>query len=465
MGLLARIFTPSAVRAAEGEYRPGPYLLNGGWLSAAAGANWNWWQTGASLTPTANRSSMVQACQSAYAQTVAMCPGDHWRATGDGGRERVTTSALTRIIRAPNDYQTISDFLMNLCWSLNGDGNAYALATRNARAEIAALHLMHPKHCSPRIAEDGSIFYDLGGNEIVDRRFGPKLLVPARDVLHVRLHTPEHPLKGVTPLLAAALDIAASGAMMTQQLQFFMNQARPSTVLTTDLTLTREQVVMIRELWEEQSKGLNAGGTPILSAGLKPMQLATASKDAQLAEIMKMSDQNIALAFRVPLAILGIGPTPFASTEMLMQSWIASGLGFMLNHIEEAFGQLFGLSGYPNEYLELNTRALLRSSFKERIEGLAAAVIGGIMSPDEARGEEDLPLVADGAGASPRVQQQVVPLSYGMDMKPPDPAAAQPAPAPAPEAPAADEEEEADDAERSFPDAIFARLDQNSRLH
>ena len=42
-----------------------------------------------------------------------------------------------------------------------------------------------------------------------------------------------------------------------------------------------------------------------------------------------------------------------------MQSWIASGLGFALNHIEEAFGLLFRLRGMPDEYLEFDTKALL----------------------------------------------------------------------------------------------------------
>ena len=41
--------------------------------------------------------------------------------------------------------------------------------------------------------------------------------------------------------------------------------------------------------------------------------------------MMKLTDQHVALAFRVPLQILGIGGTPYASTELLMQCWIASG--------------------------------------------------------------------------------------------------------------------------------------------
>ena len=124
---------------------------------------------------------------------------------------------------------------------------------------------------------------------------------------------------------------------------------------------------------------------------------------------MKLPDQRIALAFRVPLAILGLGGTAYSSTELLMQSWIASGLGFALNHIEDAFGLLFNLKGQPDEYVEFDTKALLRSAFNVRIAALAQAVQGGIMAPNEARAEESLDSVK--FGDEPRVQQQVVPLS------------------------------------------------------
>jgi len=148
--------------------------------------------------------------------------------------------------------------------------------------------------------------------------------------------------------------------------------------------------------------------------------------------MLKITDQAVALAFRMPLQVLGIGGTTFSSTELLMQSWIASGLGFALNHIEEAFGQMFGLKGMPDEYLEFDTRALLRSAFKERIEGMTRGVIGGIFSSDEARDEFDLPATPGGHGKMPRVQQQVVPLSYGTEMEPPK-ALAAPAAAAAPD--------------------------------
>lgn len=424
MSILSRVLSPFR-RHKEGEYREGPYVLSEGVISARTGRYWNWWQSGYSLQPYGGPRAMVEACVSAYAQTVAMCPGGHWRKLGNGGREPVASSALSRIMKSPNEYQSISDFMLNLTRHLYSGGEAFALAVRNNRNEIAEMHLM--RDGKPVIAADGSIFYSLSGNEIVERRFDLSDPIPARDVLHVRLHTPRHPLKGESPVLAAALDLAMSGAALDQQTQFYLNQARPSFMLETDQQLSAEQTRDLRARWDEQTKGEGAGGTPILAWGLKAKAVTTTAQDGQLADLLKMTDQNVALAFRMPLQVLGLGGTAFASTESLMQSWIASGLGFALNHIEEAFGQLFRLSGFPDEYLEFDTRALLRSAFKDQIEGLRTGVIGGIYSPDEARAFVDLPEVEGGHGKMPRVQQQVVPLSYGSAMQPPTNAPAEPA--------------------------------------
>lgn len=421
-------------KATEGAYRPGPYPLDGGWLSASAGKLMNWWQTGASLQY-GESGAMVEACVGAYSQTVAMCPGAHKRSTGDGGTEIITTSALSRILKRPNEYESISDFLLNLTERLYRDGEAFGYAgARNDRGEVVEIHRM--RYGYPYVGTDGSIFYSLSGNEIAERRFDLSAPVPARDVLHVRLKTPRHPLKGVSPILAVALDQALSGAALNQQIAFYLNEAKPSFMLETDEKLTAEQTQALRARWDEQSKGDGAGGTPILTWGLKAKQVSTSAKDSTLADMLKLSDQNIALAFRMPLQVLGIGGTPFASTEALMSAWKSTGLGFALNHIEEAFGLLFRLKGQPDEYLEFDTDALLRSSFKEMIEALSAGT-HRVMTINEARSRIGLKKV-DG-GDEVRVQQQDVPLSYGENLQPPS---ATPAPI-AP--PANDDDEEPDE--------------------
>jgi HK97 family phage portal protein len=289
----------------------------------------------------------------------------------------------------------------------------------------------------PRVAENGEIFYSLEGNDIIARRLNGEELspVPMRDVLHVRLHVSRRfprPLMGESPLVSAYDDIGIGSAIAAQQTNFYRNQARPSAVLSTDLVLSKDQTQDLRDRWNDQAKGLHQGGTPILTAGLKVQPWSVGSKDAATADILKLSNEHIALAFRIPLQIFGIGGTTYSSTELLMQSWIASGLGFALNHIEEAFGVLFDLEGQPDEYVEFDTAALLRSSQKERIEALARGVQGGIFAPNEARNIEGFDSVK--FGDEPRVQQQVVPLSAAAAI-PAAPAAPASPPAPPSEAP------------------------------
>jgi HK97 family phage portal protein len=475
----------SVAKATEGAFRPGPYYLplTGGWLPD--GAPLNFWQCEIDPQGSGARSAMVEACVSAYSQTVAMCPGNHWRSNSKGGRDRVDNSALMRIMRHPNDYQSISDFMLNAVRALYLEGNAYALALRNSRFEIDSLHLMDSRQSFPQVAVTGDVFYTLAGNEIIQRRLdesggpfaGAKLIVPQRDVLHIHLHNDRRkpfPIRGESPLLAALTEMAATDAIRRQQLQFYSNQARPSAVLSTDQVMTRPQVDELRQMWNEQAKGLDGcgpGGVPILTAGLKVQPWGIAGKDAQVAEIMKLNADQIALAFRIPLQILGLASTAYQSTEALMQLWIASGLGFALNHIEESFGLLFQLKGVPDEYLELDTAALLRSMFKDRIEGLARAVQGGILAPNEARNLEGYDDVK--FGDEPRVQQQVVPLSAAaaIPVKPPGApgSGAHPPPAPGPGAPpsAAGETDQPkdydDNVRRNIARSLIASADEHRR--
>ena len=66
----------------------------------------------------------------------------------------MTTSALSRILRRPNDYQSRSDFLLKLAADLYRDGNTYALAQRNDRFEVAALHPFDPKQSQPLVGAE-----------------------------------------------------------------------------------------------------------------------------------------------------------------------------------------------------------------------------------------------------------------------------------------------------------------------
>jgi HK97 family phage portal protein len=401
-GLLARIFGAPIEKSAV---PAGPVMSSGdGFIPPHY--PWNWWQR-AMPTGTSGDSATVNACVNAYAQTIAQLQAGHFYRADSGKPEKIRTSALSRILRNPNGYQTRSDFMTNLVTDIMFQGNAYAWATRNQRQEIEALHLMPARSTSPHVdPETGAIFYALGTNPIAGKI---DYLVPARDVLHIRGRCrPGEPLRGISPLTWATSAQAANVAITGTQAAFFNNASQPSGVLSAEAALTREQMERLRAAWREHSAGFAAGEVPILGGGLKWVPMGITAQDAQLVEAFGMTVADIASAFGVPLPIIGdLSASTFNNTEQLISLWLSTGLGYWVEHIEIAFDKFFALPA--EEYTELDTDTLLRTAFKDRIDGLTKAVTGGLYSPNEARRKEGLGDVD--FGDEPRLQAQVVPLS------------------------------------------------------
>lgn len=385
--------------------------------------DWNFWQEGKDPVYLA-ACSAVEAAVSAYAQTAAMLPGTVWRDNDDGGRTELPRHPLARVLQQPNSYQTRSDFVLNQVRALFFTGNCYAIAETDEQGNKIALHPVHPQNVAPYVnRETQDIFWSIAPSDLTpESREWPldgARLIPDEYVWHVALATPHSPLCGVTPLTAACMAMAANCNLNRQMLAFLANASRPSGTLNTDLKMTKEQVAELRDRWKEHSTGAGIGGTPILTHGLKWNALNLDAPDAQLIEFYKLTVADIARVLRVPLPLIGVmdGAT-FNNSEVLMQFWKASGLGFLLEHLELSLDKFFGLPA--GTYCELDADALLRSEFKSRIDALVRGVQGGIFAPNEARAMEGLAAVPD--GDMPRVQQQLVPLDY----TPPTPAAPTP---------------------------------------
>src|SRR5580765_5912780 len=323
-GAVSRIFRPQQKALASS--------TGGGYIPPSW--PWNFWQLGYNPIRLGG-GAIVAACIDTYAQTAAECPPSHWRSTGYGGRERVTNSALSRVMLRPNSYQSGSDFVLNLVGYLYGDGNAYALAVRNNRFEVSELHLMDSGSCEANVASNGQVFYSLAGNPVVEAVLPREALgrVPARDVLHIKLNARGNPLKGEPPLISASSDIAANQALVLQTITFAQNQSKPSGVLITDQPLEDWQNKEIHQMWMERTTGAGAGGVPILSSGLKFQAMSTNSRDAQAAEIMQITDGHIATVYRIPLPLLSLwGLQTQTASEDQMRFWVAGPFGFALNH-------------------------------------------------------------------------------------------------------------------------------------
>lgn len=372
----------------------------------------NWFQLGHRPLGGSNAGSVVEACVQAYAQTMAQLPGRHYQLDDEGTKTYVKTSRLARVLAKPNRYQTRSDFLLNLVYSILNHGNGYWVGNAVGKERPNEIFLLDPRMTQAhRVPETGDIVYSTSGqflDMINDELMEGRALIPERYIGHVRLHTPDDPLLGITPLQNAAASISAHGAITGAQAAFFANMSRPAGFLSTELDLSKVQMQQLREAWEEKSKDLNVGGVPILANGMKWNAMTITSQDAQLVEAWRMTVEDISRVLRVPpMLINNMENSTFDNAETLMRFWLASGLGFLINHIELAMSAYYRLDDrYAG--VEYDQQVLLNADMQRQMEALGAGVTKGLMAPNE--GRKRLGLGPVEGGDTPYVQQQMIPL-------------------------------------------------------
>jgi len=289
----------------------------------------------------------------------------------------------------------------------------------NDRFEIAELYPLNPKsvdvHISP---EDGSYYYHVADSDALSlgNQFDQGYWFPSRDMLHIRLFTLDHPLVGVTPLTAAAMGINAGMNINAQSSAFFGNMGRPSGIIKSPKALSPEAIHRIKEKFIQATTGENAGAPVVFHDGMDWTPLTMSAVDAELVESYKLSERQVAQIYRIPPFFLGdLEDAKLGSVEQLMRFFVNSGLGFYFEHIAQAFTRLFELP--YNEDIEFDYEAaLLRGDLETRMRAFKEGVQGGIYTPNEARRREMLPPVEYGDDV--RMQQQMVPLSYGAQLQP-----------------------------------------------
>lgn len=397
-----------------------------------------WWQDGRKPLHGGNN-AVVEACVRRYAASISSMPIEHYRTKEDGTRVPVKNSAPLRALRRPNPMMNQVEFLSNMVRSLFYNGNAYAVARRNNRTEIAEMWLLRPEMVHAyRLPEDGGVVYSLSDTRFTYENFDPTYFVPSRDMLHIKLATPNDPLRGVSPIESVFAPVTTNNAITSGSASFFTNQGRPSGVISTDKDLTKEQITRLREAWDQQSQGFSSGKTPILASGLKWQQISMSSQDAQMIQAYQMTVEAITSVFGVPLALVNsMGNATYNNTEQLISHWLATDLGHTIKLIETCFENFFELDA--DESLNLDEKILLRTNMKDRVDTLGNAVQRGIYSPNEARRIEGLPPVE--GGEKPYLQQQMIQVG-----ETPEPSAP-PAPPAQPNLPAdADDNDENDGA-------------------
>ena len=292
------------------------------------------------------------------------------------------TSPFWQALRKPNHYQNRIQFwwqwiLSKLLW-----GNTYVLKVReDARGMVKQLYILDPARVKPLVSERGDVYYELAPDHLSG--LIEKTVVPAFEIIHDRWNCLWHPLVGVSPIYACASSATQGRRIQNQSTIFFDNASRPSGMLVAPGTIKDEDAAAMKQRWEENYGGTNAGRTAVLGNGLKYEAISVPADESQLIEQLGWTKYDCADCFHVPRFKVG-GDVPVGSTiEALNLMYYTDCLQTLIESAEACMDE--GLELKENYYTEFDLDGLLRMDQTAQMKVLTEGVKGSILAPNEAR--------------------------------------------------------------------------------
>ncbi|TCP78326.1 HK97 family phage portal protein [Pseudomonas putida] len=374
----------------------------GGWLGVVREAFAGAWQKNVEVEQdTVLAFSAVFACITLIASDIAKLRLKLVKLTDDGVWEEATSPSFSPVIKRPNHYQNRIQFYETWVLSKLTSGNTYVLKIRDGRGVVIKMFVLDPRRVVPLVGDDGSVFYRLMADNLSTLEEG--LTVPASEIIHDRMNCLFHPLVGISPIFACGLAAMQGNAIQNNSARFFQNGSKPGGVLTAPGAIGEDTAKRLKEHWDANFSGDNAGKVAVLGDGLKYESMALSAADSQLIEQLRWSAETVCSAFHVPGYKVGVGSAPTnANAEVSNQAYYSDCLQSLIEAAELCLDEGLEL---PTPYgTEFDLDGLLRMDTPTLFKANNDAVGGGWMKPNEARRRAGLAPVE--GGDSPMIQQQ-----------------------------------------------------------
>ncbi len=339
----------------------------------------------------------VYACVKLISSDISKCSLQLKEKDSDGIWNEVDVPAFSPVLRRPNRFQNRIKFIEQWVVSKLLHGNTYVLKERDARNVVIRLYILDPSRVKPLVATDGSVWYQLSRDNLSGLE-QDGIYVPGTEIIHDVMVPLFHPLVGVSPITACGLAAVQGLNIQDHSTRFFSNGARPSGILTAPGAIDDETALRLKNHFEENFSGQNAGRVAVLGDGLEYEAMAMTSEDAQLIEQLKWSAETVCSAFGVPGYKIGVGPTPsYNNVQALDQQYYSQCLQTLIECIELGLDEGLGLDLKPSGRIlgtEFDTDDLLRMDSKTLAE--TEDKLRNIKTPNEARRRLNLPPVEGG---------------------------------------------------------------------
>lgn len=229
-------------------------------------------------------------------------------------------------------------------------------------------------------------------------------------IVHFHGYNPDDPRIGCSPIETLRQVLAEEFAASRYRELMWQNGARVGGYIARSEKAPKWSAEARRRFtadWNAQytGSGPGVGGTPVLEDGMTYVASGITPRDAQYAEARQLTREEVAIAYHVNPAILGLtngGPgssSGSGAVPEIRKQLYADSLGPWLEQMgQDIECQLLpdlDPAGVGKVYVEFNLKRKMQGSFEEQAAAISASVGGPWMTRNEARALNNLPSLPD----------------------------------------------------------------------
>ena len=346
--------------------------------------------SGALVSPqTALQVPSVYACLSVLAQDIGRTPVKFREQTAPDTFQDVPDHPLSEILGSlPNPEMTSYELQFAMMWELLLYGVAYAEVVRQDGRIIALWPLRSEAMRVDRVP--GVLTKRWTYADDYGKTWVWLFDASAPPVLEIRMPSP---IQRCREVIGTAL------ALNTYVAKFFGNGAQPRGLLQAKGPLTDTQAQRLLTIWNTGHRGAAlAHSVGIIDSGIEFKPVSLQNDQAQMVELLRAVNEQIAGIFRVPVSKIGdLSKSNYSNLQVSEQVYVTSTLDPYYRAFELAFRRdLLTVRQYQQFTVEFDRAALTRNDVKALHDALCQGLQAGIYSQNDCRKALGLNPIPDG---------------------------------------------------------------------
>ena len=231
------------------------------------------------------------------------------------GDDELDQHPLLSLLRRPNPSQAGVEYFQAVYSYLLLSGNNYAIRS-DVSGEVRELYLLRPDRVRvkpSKTATPEAYQYMIGGKVV--KTYDADPITGESEVKHMKLYNPLDDYYGLSPLMAAAVDIDNHNAINKHNISLLNNGARPSGAIVFKPASDRGLPIQLSDGQRQQLRddlnvkytgAANAGKPLLLEGDFDWREMGLSPKDMDFLQQRNMAAKDIALCFGVPSQLIGI---------------------------------------------------------------------------------------------------------------------------------------------------------------